>query len=227
MATYRAVKTVTWPTSPRFYLVGDSLTAGHLQGQGGWRKFAYQALVQAGYNPDFRGSIVNTTDSPPLASTSIAGHSHSGLDGASGHNWYASYWDSSNFSTSFPTAADYPQIICIAVGTNDADTGAAATDFCRLMDKAATAVPSARILMATAPHTESSATNLDTQAAQVRIEVAARRAAGANVRLVDVHAIRLVNGDWQDGLHLSTRGYQKVAELAWIPAMLATLEGAR
>jgi hypothetical protein len=228
MATFaRTGPANSLPASPRFYLAGDSILHGI--GQYSWRALLFQALTQAGYNPDFRGSIACATDDPALGPT-IAGNSHSGLNGSSGVNWYSTYWDNnggnSDFPKSFPTPAEYPQIILIAVGANDTDSALVATDFCRLMDKAATTVPTAKILMATATRS-SVAGAYATQAAQVRIEVATRRSRGMNVTLVDANAVVLNGGDWSDGLHLTASGHRKVAEWAWIPAVLSMLASCR
>jgi len=204
----------------KVWFVGDSEMRGMIyipetdswECRGGLRPHVWAALTEAGADPDFRGHLLNSDDG-----VADAGHSHSGANGAHGTVWQSSYFDT-YAPALFPTPADAPHVVGIAVGTNDADDAATATDFSRLMDKAASYFPRANILFATAPRTATPGT-FDAQAAQVRIEVAARRAAGMNVRLVDVHGIALRAADFSDGVHGSDAGYAKIGAL-WARELL-------
>lgn len=188
--------------------------------RGGLRPTVWAGLTAAGAQPDFRGHLLNSTDG-----VSDAGVSHSGANGAHGTSWYSAYFDIYAPGL-FPTAADAPHIVAIAVGTNDSDDAETATDFCRLMDKAASYFPLANILMSTAP-ISSTPGQFDAQAAQVRIEVAARKARGMNVALVDVHAeAALRSGGWSDGVHGSDVGYARMGNV-WLRAILRLVAPSR
>lgn len=184
------------------WCIGDSLT--HLPG---WRQALFAAMTAAGANPSFVGSQLNANDVPP---TTGAGVGHGGLDGASGVNWVASYFATYSAALS-PTV---PHYILISVGTNDSQS--AAPTFCTLMDLASVAFPKANIFFATAPRTKSGVGA--TQAAAVRLEVAAR-AMKQNVRLVDQYAESgLVAGDFTDEQHPDSTGQAKMGAL-WVRAI--------
>ncbi len=222
MATYGYIRPYipAHPSGLRVVFIGTSLIRGAVYNsgtglfeyRGGPRPVAYAAVRSIDASADFIGHVLNSSESPPVTD---AGTSHSGVNGTTGVNWYNSYWDS------FKPAWAGAHVFCIGVGANDSDSAAAATSFCRLMDKAAVDFPNAVVLFGTEITPE--AGGLDTQAAQVRIEVATRKARGMNVDLVDVHAdAHLVTGDWSDGLHLTDRGYAKVGEV-WAGALLRRL----
>ncbi len=204
------------------YPLGDSLTKGAIpvpdglggftySYEGGWRSGLFAALTAAGAAPNFIGPQLNSAETPPVTN---AGTGHGGFGGASGHNWYGTYWPIYQAGLSAT-----PHLILISVGTNDSDSAAAATDFCRLMDSAAASYPFANILMATAPPTTTPG-QFATQAAQVRIEVATRKAMGMHVQLVDVYAdAGIIPEDLPDGVHLTRAGYQKMAAL-WCNAII-------
>jgi hypothetical protein len=210
----------------KVWLIGDSETrgmvfnpaTGQYECRGGWRPALFQELVTIGADPDFVGHVLNSDDG-----VTTAGTAHSGANNSHGTVWYSSYFDT--YAPGIAVGGN-PHIVGIAVGTNDNDDEATATDFSRLVDKAAAAFPRANILMATAP-ISSTPGQFDAQAAQVRLEVAARKALGMHVDLVDIHAeADLRNGGWSDGLHGSDLGYGLIADV-WIRAFLRLLAPSR
>ncbi len=202
-----------------FWPIGDSITRG-TNGAAGWRHWLYVAAVAAGVSPAFVGALLNSDDG---LSDAVAGHAHNGNNGAFGTTWYSTYFD---FYLPYVTPSYIPvapNVIGIAVGANDTDDAAHAIDFCRLMDKAAAAFPLANVLFAT--RTWATA-DTGAQAAQVRLEVARRRAQGMNVTLVDAHALgpRGIAGT-TDGLHPGDEGYRVLGDL-WTAALLPLLRAA-
>lgn len=182
--------------------------------RGGPRPAAYAAVTAIDPAADFIGHVLNTAVNPDVTN---AGTAHSGINATSGSNWYASYWDS------LKAAWAGVHIFCIGMGANDGDTQEDATNYCRLIDKAAVDFPNAVVLFGTEITPE--AGGLDIQSAQVRVEVATRKARGMNVDLVDVHAeAGLTTGDYSDGLHLTDSGYAKVGAV-WARALVRRLGG--
>ncbi len=217
------------PSGLRVVFIGDSKMRGAVYDptspyavsgfvyHGGPRPVPYAAVKAVDPAADFIGHVLNTSENPDVTD---AGSSHSGVNGTSGVNWYGSYWDSLKGNW---TGA---HIFCIAVGANDGNTAPIATDFCRLMDKAAVDFPKAVVLFGTESGSDVPG-SYATQAAQVRLEVAARKSYGMNVDLVDVHAEAglVVGQDWSDGLHLTDSGYAKVGAV-WAKALMRRLGAA-
>lgn len=190
---------------------------------GGVRTHVYAALTDAGVQPDFRGSVSNATE--VSGAVTGAGDSHSGLNNSHGTVWLSTYFDQLAPAL-FPTAADYPHIVAFAVGTNDNDDAATATTYCGLMDKAVEYFPRASILFATPANTWTPG-DYDAASAQIRIEVATRKARGMNVDIVDVHRHAVLTHDeLSDGVHGNDRGYAKLGGV-WVPAFLRLVAPSR
>lgn len=191
--------------------VADGLGGWTYNYRGGWRSWLFAAMTAAGAAPNFIGPQLNASEIPPVTN---AGTGHGGFNGSTGHNWYGTYW-----ATYQAGLSATPHLILISVGTNDTDAAATSTDFCRLMDLAAANYPLAHILMATPPPT-ATAGLLATQAAQTRLEVAARVRAGMHVQLVDMYTdAGLLPAEVPDTIHPNAAGYQKMG-IAWSNAVI-------
>ena len=200
-----------WPPAGpvRIMPLGDSLTDGYTV-EGGYRIDLQTLLVNAHKDVDFVGSRYNGP--PGLADKNHEGHVGWRIDELAGSMapWLQAY---------------QPQIVLLMIGTNDMlqgfDPSGAPGRLGALIDQIKAALPGAPIVVSSLPRVS------DTDAL-VRIQtfndaipsvVAAR---GSTVTFVDAYLVIQPSHLDADGVHLTTEGYSKLAQV-WSPAVISAL----
>lgn len=207
----------------RIWTPGDSIMAGAIPVSdgaggwtysylGGWRRYVYSALLALGITPVMLGSLLNASHG---LAESVAGLRHNGNNNSSAAQWLGSFFQG-YFSALFPTAADHPHLILLALGANDADSVGTGQNIGALVDLAAANAPRANILVGNVlPRTSMPGTTVN---AQIATEVAARRGRGMHCQLVD-QAAAVPLSFMPDGTHLSAAGYVR-AGAVWTSAVV-------
>ncbi|GAA4949092.1 ricin-type beta-trefoil lectin domain protein [Actinoplanes utahensis] len=184
--------------------LGDSITEG-TQVPGGYRIGLWQRTATAGYRVDLVGSQFNG----PAA---LGDHDHEGHPG-----WRIDQIDA---NVSGWLRSTTPRTVLLHIGTNDIlqnfNVAGAPARMSTLLDRIATAAPSADVFVATIIPLANPG-----QAAAVRTFNAALpgivRGKGPRFHLVDMHAA-LTTADLIDGIHPTAGGYDKMAA-TWYAAL--------
>ena len=202
-----------------FATIGDSQlrgaepSAASFIRRGGWKPYAFAAMTSAGQNPDFQGQILNSTDG-----VTTCGTSHGGVEGATSANWVGTY-----YATWKAALTATPHIVAISLGANDADSAAAAASIATLTDTVAADYPLASILVSTRPKATAVPNFGSLHRAQVISDVAARRANGMHVTLVDQWPVVDLR-NMPDLLHCDKVGYRLLGDL-WSGYLIALANG--
>jgi lysophospholipase L1-like esterase len=233
--------TVTKARPVRIMPLGDSITFGTLNEEGGGYRFMLQDKLRAGgYRYDFVGgrhlAYSGTYD--------VDHEGHSGWetinypssqvfgqfidDGASGSGGYL-----------IDTAGLQPDVVLLMLGTNDGGRGGSpATDRCKrlfsIIDDIREKVPGVRIIVAKIPPFNHRAPPVPGYASnddwireyneQIGIGVTARQAQGQKMSAVDMYSA-LTFADLPDVLHPNSGGYAKMAQV-WYDGIVAVTTGA-
>jgi lysophospholipase L1-like esterase len=203
-------------TVVRIMPLGDSLTDGY-QVPGGYRVALEERLAAAGITVDFVGSLRNGPASPGAGSLRDRDHEgHSGwrIDevGASVEGWIRTY---------------RPEVVLLLLGTNDVlqdlDLATAPARLAALVDRIHELRPATTVVVSSLPPLADPTDDAQARAYNAELAGLVRRraAAGRPVRFVDSRSA-VSRADLSDGVHLTARGYSKLAG-AWLPALLAAL----
>lgn len=207
----------------RIMPLGDSITYGSQSALAGYREPLYRLLVDAGYQPDFVGTL-QTSAGSPVSDPDHEGHrgwviARDGNPGRDGLYEHVETW---------LNAVETPHIILLHIGTNDleGDDFAHAKDrLARLVDRLSALRPATWVVVTTLlPRTDKAAYNtaIDEQFNPFVAEIVrSRRALGRRVAFLDLHAV--VSADQlADGVHPNDAGYAALAQ-AWFGAVRAIM----
>ncbi len=195
--------------------LGDSLTSGYSVPTylSGYRDRLYSKLVEAGYDPDFLGSQVDTQN-PALPDPNHEGHGGYRIDqidsGISG--WLGAVAD--------------PDMILLIIGTNDFsqnnNPAGAPNRLNNLISKISSLRPNAKIFLGNLPlRTDSAALEADQSIYNAAIPgiVSDQVSLGRNVYFVDMHSSFSASGLSSDGVHPNPVGYDAMADV-WTQAIM-------
>jgi lysophospholipase L1-like esterase len=200
------------PDTPvRIMPLGDSLTDGFTV-EGGYRVDLWTDLTSAGHTFDFVGSRYGGR--PALPDKHHEGHNGWRIDQLASalDPWLAAY---------------RPRIVLLLIGTNDMaqsyDVNGAPARLGALIDQIRAGVPDADIVVSSVPRASDIALHQRIQAYNAAIPgiVAAR---DGKVTFVDGYAAIQANHLDPDGLHLTSNGYSRLADV-WYPVVHALLAG--
>lgn len=198
----------------RIMPLGDSLTSGTTV-VGAYRNKLHELLTTAGYNVDFVGT---QTDA---ANPGLPDGDHQGMGG------YRIDQIQSGIPTWLDSVAD-PDVILLMIGTNDFSAGfntaTAQTRLACLVEDIAARRPHAKIILSNLPLRTDNAGLEALQSvynAAIPGIVSDQVALGREVSFLDMHSA-LEPGDFEEGVHPSTAGYQKMAE-TWLPAITSVI----
>jgi lysophospholipase L1-like esterase len=188
----------------RIMPLGDSITDG-ITVSGAYRTTLWQRFTSSGARVDFVGSLYGGPSA--LGDRDHEGHSGWRIDQLDANitNWLRN---------------TQPRTVLLHIGTNDMNqnyqVSSAPQRLSALIDKITAAVPGVHLFVATIiPASWSQQENFSrTYNAQIPGIVQAKRNAGKNVRLVDLHSA-LTTADLADGVHPNTSGYTKMANAWW------------
>ncbi len=188
----------------RIMPLGDSITFGWPdRAYGGYRHLLGKLLAKDGYVFDFVGSQRGGNEGQPGWTI---GQIKKGLDS---EGWLETY---------------RPDLILLHIGTNDIRQGNAASapdNLSALLDDILARLPQARVIVAQIiPFRRGSDPDHQSYNAAIPRIVASK---GPRVSMVDMESI-LSKGDYSDGLHPNSGGYDKMAR-AWEPAIRAVVSG--
>ncbi len=193
--------------------LGDSITFGWPDpSYGGYRNLLWRLLTDDGYDVDFVGSqqsgkgVIPDPDNEGHPGWTIAQLK----DGIDSNGWLETY---------------QPDLILLHIGTNDlahqSDTASAPGNLSALLDDMLARLPQAHIIVAQiVPFRAGADKGHQAYNAAIAGIVASR---GPRVSLVDMQTI-LARGDYADGVHPNTGGYDKMAR-AWEAAIRAVEKG--
>ncbi len=217
--------------------LGDSITRGSRSGDAGYRGPLYTGLTKAGIKVTFVGNSTaldrtRPADAPPTVLPDAQRHheGHGGytmrdmlgnLDGRvrtkeSDGSADPGYWLTGNAAVGQP--ALNPDVILLMAGTNDIQIHGLEgidTTLEHLINKITQLCPDARLIVATIPPRADNpqrAKAVDTYNKIVRRKVAAARAAGKKVSLVEMNKGFPSDGLSSDKLHPQMAGYAWMAE---------------
>ncbi len=215
----------------RIMPLGDSITYGSQSALAGYREPLYRLFVDAGYRPDFVGTL-QTSEGYPVTDPDHEGHrgwviardgnpdrNGSGTNGYDGLYEHVEEW---------LDQVETPHIILLHIGTNDleGDDFAHAKDrLALLVDRLSALRPASWVVVTTLlPRTDKAAYNtaIDEQFNPFVEEIVrSRRALGRRVAFLDLHAA--VSADQlADGVHPNDAGYAALAQ-AWFGAVTAVM----
>ncbi len=211
------------PTTLKIMPLGDSITYGVGGTNAGYRGPLYDLLTAEGMNFQFVGSATGNPGPLPASQQHHEGHSGyvitSGTSGRSGLTDNITAW----------LGTTNPDIILLMIGTNDVNLNyqlATAPDrlsnlISMISNKATGLEPDATLVVAQIVPIVNDAQDVLVYAYNqgVAAVVAAHKALGENVMLVDMHS-PLTDADMNDNLHPNNSGYDKMAQV-WFDAILA------
>ncbi len=211
-AAPRGGPTVVWTVGDSITHGAEYVSPGVYNYFGGWRCPLFQAMVALGANPNFVGAILNSSESPPVT---CAGTAHNGNNGSSATQWRDSFFQS--YYTSLFTGGTplypVPDWILISLGTNDANDAATGVTIGQIADLAALNQPFANILVSNViPRGGPGDPNNNLVNPSIAAEIAARRARGMNVHLVD-QALHMSSALTGDTVHPNAAGYAIMGEV--------------
>ncbi len=211
------------PKTLKIMPLGDSITYGSGGTNAGYRGPLYDLLTADGMNFQFVGSATSNPGPLPASQQHHEGHSGyvitSGTSGRSGLTDNIAAW----------LGTTDPDIILLMIGTNDVNLNyelATAPDrlsnlITMICDKTTGLEPDATLVVAQIVPIVNDAQDVLVNAYNqgVAAVVAAHKALGENVMLVDMHSA-LTDADMNDNLHPNNSGYDKMAQV-WYEAILA------
>lgn len=184
--------------------LGDSLTVGYPQNEGGYRPTLWQKLTEAGFSVQFVGSVFDG-----FAWAQPLHEGHNGWTIADIHGQVA------NWLTVYE-----PDIVLLLIGTNDVLSGDPAgmiADLRELLVTMTATRPQMRLAVGTLPPINDPVYNAQVTAFNQLLPALIQEQAHAGRRVTWVDLNTPFNtGDLLDGVHLTTAGYQKLGE-AWYP----------
>lgn len=198
----------------KVWCIGDSFMRNAVPINGGasysytapMRTVMFAAMTAAGAAPNFVGTQLNASESPPVTT---AGTGHDGLNGSSAAQWRDSFFALK--VAQFATPDDMPHIVFVILGNNDGDEAATGTAIAAVVDLIFASAPRASVFVSTvlpSPGLPRLLTN-----AQLRIEIASRVARGYHVQLVEMQQLTVASisiVDMPDGQHPSTGLYRQM-----------------
>jgi autotransporter-associated beta strand protein len=247
--TLRLTPGPVYPSNLQIMPLGDSITAGALGTNAGYRGPLYNLVKSLLPNMLFVGSSVynNALSGVPAIALPQSewhneGHSSYGVNdinnnldgydptvynevGGISANPNGGHW----FDGISPRAACYPDVILLMIGINDAhfDLGTEQTDLNALLKKITSERPNAKLIVAQIiPSTASPAVAswVTGYNSIVRSEVASFQTAGAKISTVDLYTgFPVSNGLYSDGVHPLDPGVEFMAQ-QWCGALLATVQ---
>lgn len=200
--------------------LGDSITEG-VPVSGGYREPLYNLLKNAGYSTQFVGSLNDYPGTLPANQTAHEGRSGYVISAGAGRPGLA---DPGNIDQWLGPAGADPDIILLMIGTNDINLNYQITTapdrlsglISKIANKTTGLKPNAKLIVAKiTPAAETVTPDTWTRAynSGVADVVAAHRAMGENVSLVDMYSTLNRTSDLSDGLHPSPDGYAKMADV--------------
>lgn len=203
MMTPIPLPSLTSTTSIRIMPLGDSLTEGYPQMQGGYRIPLWAGLTASGITAEFVGTM---TDSLEWAQPHHEGHSGWKIDDLSQNigGWIAT---------------SQPDIILMLIGTNDILNGqhdGMSERYGTLINQIFAAKPDVRLIVSRIPPIGESVMNaqVETFNAALPDVVSHRAQTGQRISLVDLYA-PFTSADLLDGVHLIDSAYPRMAEV-WL-----------
>lgn len=204
----------------RILPLGDSITYGAQSACAGYREPLYQRLAEAGYRPDFVGTL-KTSAGAPVTDPDHEGHS--GWVIAGGENGLLEHVEA------WLGQIETPHVILLHIGANDVagDDFAHAKDrLAQLVDRLGELCPGAWVVVTTLlPRTdrEAYAAAVEEQFNPYVAEIVrSRRVLGRRVAFLDLHAAVTAEQLSEDGVHPNDEGYAALAE-AWFGALAAIM----
>jgi len=187
--------------------LGDSITDG-ANIPGGYRVDLEDDLLSGGIAFDFVGSLSNGPAA--LADRNHEGHSGWRIDQIDSQvsGWLSTY---------------QPEVVLLLIGTNDIvqdyQLSTAPARLGALLDRIHQLRPATKLIVSSVPPLANASDNTQAAAynANVRSHVDARAAAGRSISFVDAAAALTVS-DLADGIHPTSAGYAKLADV-WHPAI--------
>lgn len=187
--------------------LGDSITEGCCNFEGGYRAQLFRRAVMDGKNLTFTGTLANgptTVENQPFP-RQHEGHGGFTIDGISGQ------------VTEEAIADDVPHIVLLMIGTNDlngnVDVNQAPTRLDNLVDQIMTQAPDALVVVATIiPMVNGNGPRVPTYNAAIADLVDSRAAQGEHIVLADNYAAFTADDNYSsawmsDTLHPNTAGY--------------------
>jgi lysophospholipase L1-like esterase len=220
--------------------LGDSITEGKNDGNGGYRQFLQDDLTAMGYSFDFVGKEDNGQPGNTTGfSVGMSDPNHEGYGsftindtqfGSSqeGHSAPPVGTLLTNDATTNPNGSTDPvNLVLLMIGTNNMGIEGSSYDsnapseLNQLVNTILNAVPNVSVIVGSIPPLDSSVTMARAQAYNSAIAntVAAYQSQGDNVRFADTYsAMNLSQLDPADDIHPLPSGYQNIAQ-AWAQAI--------
>jgi len=211
--------------------LGDSITEGCCDLNGGYRVELFNQAVTNGKNVTFVGSLANGPDT--VASKPFPKHheGHGGYTISGGGNGPIAGTITDNALSMYK-----PNIVLLMIGTNDVnqsiDLSNAPSRLGALIDEIVAGAPNALLVVATIIPTQTDSTNtrVRTYNAAIPDVVKTRATAGKHVIVVDHYAAFSQNSSYKtalmaDGLHPNTAGYAVLGR-SWYGAISTYLPAA-
>ena len=233
--------TLSSPAGNTFIMpVGDSITYGYpgsagLGDNAGYRGTLYSLLTAGNYNFQF----VGTTNGNPgsLPATPVNQQYHDGWSGwtvgdiagvapYSGVNGGRTNGDITTWLPALAAQNQTPNIIPLMIGTNNpgngVDVATSISQYSTLIDRVFAADPGVELLAAQIVPFAGQAGWVASYNSSLASLVAAKKAAGLNVKLVDLNTNFPANGMSADGVHPNNVGYEWMGQ-QWYNAMLGSV----
>jgi lysophospholipase L1-like esterase len=206
--------------------LGDSITFGvGSTDRAGYRVQLFRRAIAAGKRVTFVGALASGPDTIDGVAFPNHHEGHPGYTIKTGNGRLGLYE-----LTAAALETTTPQLVTLLIGTNDIDTRFdlpnAPARFGDLLDLVLATAPTALVIVARLPPTQTAAENVSVIAynSELNAEVAARQAAGHHVLVVDMYAAFTANASdlFRDNLHPNDAGYALMGD-TWYDSAIGAL----